>query len=194
MPQCRREASNKRHNLPESGLLDTMSCCWQRRQSPASSSGAKGPPLLRDAATQDFALCSLPAAGLDRVPGHGGGAEWLRNCRWRSPTSTFIKDFCAIASIELQAGLKLRIPLQCSDLDVSAAGATIQAVPSSPRPSALNISMNIFDGEIASGGIAGVRLDLPAIVQHQSPTSYTQLTSYFFYQSGTSVGLASLQQ
>ena len=65
------------------------------------------------------------------------------------------------------------------------AGATIQAVAGSP--SVLNISMSVFDGEIASGGIAGVRVDLPAIVPHQSPTSYTQLTSYFFYQSGTSV-------
>ena len=85
----------------------------------------------------------------------------------------------------------MRIPLRFSDLGPSTAGATIQAAAGSPRPSVLNISMNVFDGEIAAGGIVGVRLDLPAIVPHQSQTSYTQLTSYFFYQSGSSVCLLS---
>jgi len=68
------------------------------------------------------------------------------------------------------------------------AGATIQAIVGNGRPSVLNISMNVFDGEIASGGIAGVRLDLPAATPHQFSGSYPQLTSYFFYQSGASVG------
>ena len=64
-------------------------------------------------------------------------------------------------------------------------GLTLQAY-NGPSPSILNISMNVLEGSIQRGGIAGVRVDLPVAPPGQG-TSFPQLTSYFFYQAGTSV-------
>jgi hypothetical protein len=52
--------------------------------------------------------------------------------------------------------------------------------------------MNTFDGGVGSGGIVGLRLDLPAHMPLQPSAEYPRLTSYFFYQSGTSVGTSFL--
>lgn len=67
------------------------------------------------------------------------------------------------------------------------AGATLRAL-SSRGLSVLNVNMNILDGSLQNGGIAGVRVDLP-IQPPGQPATYPQVSSYFFYQAGTRVKL-----
>ena len=68
---------------------------------------------------------------------------------------------------------------------LTVSGATIRVQPGS-KAALLNVSMNILEGEISAGGIAGVRVDLPVRPPGQ-PTAYPQSSSYFFYQADSSV-------
>lgn len=60
-------------------------------------------------------------------------------------------------------------------------GVILQARSGAQRPSVLNVNMNILEGSIAPGGIAGVRVDLPVQPPGQ-PAAFPQVSSYFFYQ------------
>lgn len=70
------------------------------------------------------------------------------------------------------------------------AGATVQAntaKPGSADATVFNISMNVIDGGIAAGGIAGIRMDLPS-TPADGDSGFQQSSSFFFYQTGTAVG------
>ena len=68
---------------------------------------------------------------------------------------------------------------------MSFAGATIRVQPGSGA-ACLQISMNILEGSIPDGSIAGVRVDLP-IQPPGQPTAYPQSASYFFHDAASSV-------
>ena len=65
-------------------------------------------------------------------------------------------------------------------------GFTVQTNSTNQGPSVMNVNMNILEGAIQKGGIAGVRVDLP-IQPPGQPSVFTQEASYFFYQADLSV-------
>ena len=58
--------------------------------------------------------------------------------------------------------------------------------PGSSDATVFNVSMNVFDGGIAAGGIAGIRMDLPSSPA-DGQSGFQQSSAFFFYQTGTAV-------